>query len=197
MRIRLAQGDEGDVVAALLYETAGGLYDRFAGGRKRASRVLRAAYRRAGNSASRDVVTVAEADGGVVGVMAAFPVAEGDERARRFLRLTLWRTPPWHWPRTLRIFRLGGQLTPPAPRGALYIDALATAHSHRRRGVATALLHAAEEQARAAGLTSIALDTAESNAPAQALYERFGMERSGSSEGIDDIPGAVAYVKRV
>ena len=138
-----------------------------------------------------------EDDGRIVGALAAFPVPEGDRRARGFLRLTLRRTPPWRWPRTLRVFRLGGELTPPAPADALYVDALATDPAHRRRGIATALLRAAEEQARAAGLNAVALDTAERNTTAQALYESFGMERSGSSRGIGDIPGAIAYVKRV
>jgi ribosomal protein S18 acetylase RimI-like enzyme len=197
MWIRPAQAEEDDAVAALLYETAGGLYDLFAGGRERAARVLRAAYARTGNSASREVVTVAEVDGRIAGVLAAFPVAEGDERARRFLRLTLMRTPPWHWRRTLRVFRLGGKLTPPAPGDALYVDALATDPDFRRNGVATALLEAAAQQARDNGLTAVALDTAERNTPAQALYEAFGMERSGSSRGIGEIPGAIAYVKRV
>ena len=197
MRIRPAQAEEDDAVAALLYETAGGLYDLFAGGRDRAGRVLRAAYARPRNSASREVITVAEVDGRIAGVLAAFPVAEGDERARRFLRLTLMRTPPWHWRRTLRVFRLGGKLTPPAPGDALYVDALATDPDYRRRGIASALLEAAAEQARSMGLSSVALDTAERNAPAQALYESFGMERSGSSRGVGEIPGAIAYVKRV
>jgi ribosomal protein S18 acetylase RimI-like enzyme len=197
MRIRPAQADEDDAVATLLYETAGGLYDLFAGGRGRATRVLRVAYARDGNSASREVVTIAEEDGRIVGALAAFPVPEGDRRARRFLRLTLARTPPWRWPRTLRVFRLGGELTPPAPADALYVDALATDPAHRRRGIATTLLRAAEEQARAQGLNALALDTAERNSTAQALYESFGMERSGSSRGVGEIPGAIAYVKRL
>jgi ribosomal protein S18 acetylase RimI-like enzyme len=191
-----ADGEE-DAVTDLLYETAGGMYDLFAGGRGRAGKVLRTAYAREGNSASREVVTVAELDGQVAGAMAAFPVAEGDERARAFLRLTLSRIPPWRWPGTFRVFRLGGRLTPPAPGNALYIDALATAEPFRRRGVATALLEAAAEEARRRGLTAVALDTAERNTSAQALYEGFGMERSGRSEGVGEIPGAIAYVKRL
>ena len=195
--IRPARPDEGDTVATLLYETAGGMYDLFAGGRKRAGRILRAAYVRDGNSASAEVVTVAEVDGRVAGAMAAFPVAEGDLRSRSFLRLTLSRTPPWRWPATARVFRLGGRLTPPAPGDALYVDALATDPDFRRQGVATALLEAAERRAQGAGLRALALDTAETNSAAQALYESFGMERSGSSQGVGKIPGAVAYVKRL
>ena len=93
--VRPAADGEADVVSDLLYETAGGMYDLFAGGRERAAKVLRAAYAEEGNSASREVVTVAELDGRIAGAMAAFPVAEGDARARAFLRLTLSRIPPW------------------------------------------------------------------------------------------------------
>jgi ribosomal protein S18 acetylase RimI-like enzyme len=195
--IRPARPDEGDLVAELLYETAGGMYDLFAGSRERAGRILRAAYTREGNSASYEIVSLAEVDGAVAGAIAAFPVAEGDMRAKAFLRVSLARTPPWRWPRTLRVFRLGGELTPPAPGDALYVDALATHPDFRRRGVATALLRAAERRAQGAGLAAVALDTAESNATAQALYEGFGMERSGASRGVGKIPGAIAYLKKV
>ena len=195
--IRHARADEADTVADLLYETAGGMYDLFTGGRDRAARVLRAAYARDGNPASRETVSLAELDGRIAGAMAAFPVLEGDDRSRAFLRLTLARTPPWRWPRTLRVFRLGGRLTPPAPADAMYVDALATHPDFRRRGVATALLETAERRARAAGLRALALDTAETNSAAQALYEGFGMVRSGASRGVGEVPGAVAYVKRL
>jgi ribosomal protein S18 acetylase RimI-like enzyme len=195
--IRDARPEEAEAVTALLYETAGTLYDLFAGGPGRAARVLHAAYGRPGNSSSREIVTVAELDGRVAGAIAAFPVPEGDARARAFLRLTLARMPPWRWPRTLRIFRLGGRMTPPAPIDALYVDALATASEYRRRGVATALLAAAETRASELGLNAVALDTAERNAAAQALYEKFGMRRSGRSDAVGDVPGAIAYVKRL
>lgn len=47
----------------------------------------------------------------------------------------------------------------------------------RRRGVATALLREAAEQARALGAASLSLSTALDNAPAQALYESLGWQR--------------------
>ena len=165
------------------------MYDLFAGGRERAARVLRAAYARDGNSASRETVSLAEVDGAIAGAMAAFPVLEGDARARAFLRLTLARTPPWRWPRTLRVFRLGGRLTPPAPADALYVDALATDPDFRRRGVATALLREAERRARALAWPRWRSTPPSGTLPAQALYEGFGMERSGPLAGRRRDPG--------
>lgn len=49
----------------------------------------------------------------------------------------------------------------------------------RGRGIGPALLQAALDKARAAGMTRIELDVREDNLPAIALYERFGFEREG------------------
>jgi ribosomal protein S18 acetylase RimI-like enzyme len=188
---------DGDVepVTQLLYETATGMYDIYAGGAERARRILTAAYKRPGNSASREIVWVAEVDGAVAGALAAFPVREGDGRAQRFLRVTLTRTPPWKWPATLRVFRAGGELTPVPPADALYVDALATMPEFRRRGVASALLDEAARLAVAASLGSVALDTAATNTAAQALYENAGFSVSERREAKGRIPGIVGYVR--
>jgi ribosomal protein S18 acetylase RimI-like enzyme len=185
------------VVARLLYETATGMYDIYAGGTRRALRILRAAYHRDGNSASREIVWVAELDGEVAGALAAFPVEEGDRRASSFLRVTLLRTPPWKWPATLRIFQTGAESTPVPPPACLYIDALATDSRFRRRGVASALLDEASRQAAGAGLAAVALDTAATNAAAQALYERAGFTVTARMPPKGVIPGIVGYVRTV
>ena len=182
-------------MARLLYETATGMYDVYAGGRRRALRILRAAYARPGNSASREVVWVAELDGVVAGALAAFPVAEGDARASRFLRVTLARTPPWKWPATIRIFHTGADLTPVPPPESLYVDALATEVGYRRRGVATALLEEAARLARAAGLRAVALDTAAPNTAAQALYEQCGFTVTERRPARGPVPGIVGYAR--
>src|SRR4051794_8671317 len=161
--IRRAALEDADAVARLLYETATGMYDIYAGGARRALRILTAAYERAGNSASREVVWVATVGSEVAGALAAFPVDEGDRRASRFLRVTLARTPPWKWAATLRIFHTGADLTPAPPPDSLYVDALATDERFRRRGVASALLDEASRQAEARGLGHVALDTAATN----------------------------------
>jgi ribosomal protein S18 acetylase RimI-like enzyme len=195
--IRPAEPRDADAVAQLLYETATGMYDVYAGGARRALRILRAAYGRPGNSASREIVTVAEIDGEVAGALAAFPVPDGDRRASRFLRVTLVRTPPWKWPVTLRIFHTGADLTPVPPPGSLYVDALATDARFRRRGVAAALLEEAARIAAKAGLRVIALDTAAPNTGAQALYEAAGFTVTERRPPKGRIPGIVGYVRPI
>jgi ribosomal protein S18 acetylase RimI-like enzyme len=196
-RVRPAAPEDADVVARLLYETATGMYDLYAGGSERALRILRAAYGKPGNSASHETIRVAELDGQVAGALAAFPVSEGDRRASSFLRVTLARTPPWKWPASLRIFHSGADLTPLPPSESLYIDSLSTDARFRRRGVATALLDEALRLARAAGLPAVALDTAATNAGAQALYERAGFTVTERKPPKGRIPGIVGYVRTV
>jgi ribosomal protein S18 acetylase RimI-like enzyme len=195
--VRPAAAKDADAVARLLYETATGMYDIYAGGADRALRILRAAYAKPGNSASQDTVHVAELDGEIAGAIATFPVTEGDRRASRFLRVTIARTPPWKWPATLRIFQSGADLTPIPPPGSLYIDALATDARFRRRKVATALLDEATRIARAKGLATVALDTAVTNVGAQALYERAGFKITERRPPKGRIPGIVGYVRTV
>jgi ribosomal protein S18 acetylase RimI-like enzyme len=196
-RVRPAAPEDADAVARLLYETATGMYDLYAGGSARALRILRAAYGKPGNSASHETIRVAELDGQVAGALAAFPVSEGDRRASSFLRVTLARTPPWKWPATLRIFHSGADLTPLPPSESLYIDSLSTDARFRRRGVATVLLDEALRLATTAGLSAVALDTAASNAGAQALYERAGFTVTERKPPKGRIPGIVGYVRTV
>jgi ribosomal protein S18 acetylase RimI-like enzyme len=193
--IRPAAEPDADVVTRLLYETATGMYDIYAGGTRRALRILGAAYRRPGNSASREVVWVAELDGEVAGMVAAFPVSEGDRRASRFLRLTLARTPPWKWPSTLRVFHAGADSTPVPPPESFYVDALATVERFRRRGVARALLDECSRVAARSGLRAVALDTAVTNASAQALYERAGFVVTERRPPRRRIPGIIGYAR--
>jgi RimJ/RimL family protein N-acetyltransferase len=56
---------------------------------------------------------------------------------------------------------------------------LMVAASHRRRGIGRALLEAAEEWARAVGVTKIELHVFPYNEGAIALYEDLGYEREG------------------
>ena len=197
LSVRAARRGDAPEVAALLYESAAARYDQFAGDRGRARVLLERSFRRRGNTASCETISVVELEGRVAGVLAAFPSAEGDRRARRFLRMALVGMAPWRWAEALQIFRLGTDAVPPPPGDALYVDALATSAALRRRGAGRALLAEAERRARDAGLVAVALDTGERNAPARALYERSGFVVSARRDADGAMPGLVAYVKRL
>ena len=189
----------GDAAAAtaLLYESSGGMYDRYAGSRKLAERALARALGQDGNAASADVVSVAEMDGEVVGAMAAMPYDEWTPRAHQFLRVTLRSIPPWRWPGALWLYRASGRTTPEPPEACFYIDSLATAPEKRRRGVARALLAEAERQTLALGLSSVALDTWIDNKPARALYLSSGFEEVAYTPALSGLPGGVSLLKQL
>ena len=192
-----------DPVDGLLFASAAPYYTAYAGGSRRAQRLLRALYPRAGHTASWDVCRVAEVDGAAVGVLAAFPADACQALAQRFVRLTLAHSPPWRIPALFRHLRATAAVAPQPPAGMLYVDALATDPAHRRRGVARALLADAQRQAEAAGLAGVALDTGIENRAARALYERSGFvsrglrpapdERTASAVGGS---GFIGYVKQ-
>jgi ribosomal protein S18 acetylase RimI-like enzyme len=184
----------------LLYVSAAPYYDAYAGSGRRAVRILEAIWEKPGHTASCEQTVVAELDGAVAGVMVAFASGEGDALARRFLSLSLRRMPAWRWPGVMRHLRASATVTPTPPAGALYVDALATHASARRRGVASALLDEACRQAAGQGLTGVALDTGLQNTAAQALYEAYGFRRGGEIHAADDRianavggPGFVSY----
>jgi ribosomal protein S18 acetylase RimI-like enzyme len=193
-----------DPADALLYLSAKPYYDAYAGSEARARALLAAVYRRRGHAASFDVCAVAEVDDAVAGVIASFPVSEGDERARRFVSLTAPRVPPWRWPALLRHLRAAGTVSPHPPPGMLYVDALAVDPAFRRRGVARALLAHAERAAAAGDLKGVALDTGLQNEPARALYEATGfrardVRHAPSTRAAAALggPGFVSYLKRL
>jgi GNAT superfamily N-acetyltransferase len=168
-----------DPVAGLLFESAAPYYAAYAGGERRARRLLDIVYPRTGHTASWEVCRVAEHDNRVVGVLAAFPADASDALARRFVRLTLLHSAPWRIPALMRHLRATAAIAPYPPRGVLYVDALATDAGHRRRGVGRALLAEADRLAAAAGLAGVALDTGIENRAARALYERSGFVTRG------------------
>jgi len=191
-----------DPADELLYLSAKPYYDAYAGSEARARALLAAVYQRTGHAASFEVCAVAEVDGELAGVIAWFPVSEGDERARRFVSLTAPRVPPWRWPALLRHLRAAGVVSPSPPPRTLYVDALAVAPGFRRRGVATAMLERAEAAATAHGLEGVALDTGLHNGAARALYEASGftareIRRAPSADLAAAIggPGFVSYLK--
>ncbi len=193
-----------DPADALLYLSAKPYYDAYAGSESRARSMLSAVYARPGHAASFEVCEVAELDGELAGVIAWFPVSEGDPRARRFVSLTVPRMPLWRWPALLRHLRAAGTVSPHPPPGSLYVDALAVDPAFRRRGVASELLRRAEAFASAQGFDGVALDTGLHNEGARALYQANGYAereiRQAASTAVADAiggPGFVSYVKRL
>lgn len=171
------------------------MYDRFAGGRERALRVLERSLEEPGNASSAETIWVVELDEQPAGVMAAFPVDEAGDRSRAFLRLALRSAPPWRWPTSLYLYWAGGRSAPSPPASAFYIDALATSPEFRRRGAARALLAEAEREARKRRLPAIALDTTIDNAAARTLYGREGYDELAYQPPARGLPGFVALVK--
>jgi ribosomal protein S18 acetylase RimI-like enzyme len=191
-----------DPVVSLLYESARPYYDAYAGGEARARAMLAAVYPQPGHAASYELCRVALAGEEIVGVVAGFPVLDGDRLARRFVRLTVPRLPVWAWPRTLRHLRAAGVVSPRPPVNAYYVDALAVDPAWRRRGIARRLLDDAEQRARLAGLAGLALDTGLHNDAARALYTAYGFDEHDIRRAPDDRtaraiggPGFVGYFK--
>jgi ribosomal protein S18 acetylase RimI-like enzyme len=193
-----------DDATPLLYESARPYYDAYAGSERRARRLLAAVYDVPGHTASWETCWVAEVDGQLIGVLAGFPALEAAALARRFVSLTSRRLPPWRWPGMARHVHAAGTLAPHTPPRSWYVDALAVDPAFRRRGVAGALLHAAEEQAARAGLEGVALDTGLANHGARALYASHGFDerdlrraRTRRIEAAVGGPGFVGYFKPV
>ena len=201
--VRTAQPD--DPVAELLFLSAAPYYAAFMGSAARARRLLTGLYPRPRHTASWEVCRVAvdDASDAVLGVLAAFPSDDGDALARRFVRLTLARTPPWRLPVLVRHLNATAAIAPGPPRGVLYVDALATHPDHRRRGVARRLLAEADHLAERGGLSGVALDTGIENRAARALYEHTGFSGRGLRPAPDERTaravggsGFVGYLKR-
>jgi ribosomal protein S18 acetylase RimI-like enzyme len=139
---------------------------------------------------------VAEVDGAVAGAMVAYRYGDAAESARGFLRTALRTTPPWRWLPIVRLHWLGERHAPVHPANWLFLAALAVDPAFRRSGVASALLAHADRVADGAGAPAIVLDTAETNAPALALYERCGYSVSGRGPGALEGPASLVLVKQ-
>ena len=199
--VRVRPATPADHAAPLLYLSAAGYYDRFAGSMRDAERVLAALWPSPGHTASWEVCLVAERDERPVGVLASFPVAGVDSRVRRFLALAVPRVRPWHWPGMVAHLRAAGRVSPVPPPAAWYVDALAVAPDARRSGVATALIDAAAERAAERGARALALDTGLENTGAQRFYLAAGFQERARtrtpSERISRALGGTGFVSYV
>ncbi len=93
--------------------------------------------------------------------------------------------------RLVGYLRLKPATTLPENAHVFGVFGLAVAPDGRRQGVATALLAAAEEQARARGARKLSLRVLGTNTGAQRLYEGLGFEREGVLRGEFIIDGRV------
>ena len=69
-----------------------------------------------------------------------------------------------------------------------YISNVAVSPEQRRQGIASALIEALLRRAEELQLSFVTLEVRESNAPAIALYERFGFAPVGRRKGYYDAP---------
>ena len=74
------------------------------------------------------------------------------------------------------------------------ITNIATHPDHRRHGYAAVVLESLLEEARARGLVTVTLEVRESNAPAIALYEKFGFAIVGRRPRFYTAPVETALV---
>jgi ribosomal protein S18 acetylase RimI-like enzyme len=188
----------------LLYLSARPYYDAFTGSEARSRRLLERVWPRPAHTASFELARLAIVDGTVAGLLVAFPAEDGEPLARSFLAHAVPRVPPWRWPGLLAHLRASATVMPSPPPDSLYVDALAVAESHRRRGVASALLTEAERLASNHGLAGVSLDTGLENRAGQALYAAFGFERRAERHISDRRtaaavggPGFVSFFKPV
>lgn len=155
-----------------------------------ATRYLARLFARAGTLWSYDLVTLAEVDGQVAGLVSH---AAWTELAQRY-RATLWAYLRVYGP--VRVFKLIPRLraliqaTPPVPADHWFIPYLAVSEKHRGNGVARALLARVH---RHAGRRSPAcsLYVLSENRAARQFYEQAGYvdRESAESPQLHDIAG--------
>ena len=161
-----------------------------------ATRYLERLFARAGTLWSYDLVTLAEADGQVAGIVSQAPWSE---LARRY-RATMWAYVRVYGP--VRVFKLLPRLralihaSPRVPPDHWFIPYLAVTAKHRGNGVAHALLDSvyqrAESRASACSLYVLA-----ENLPARRFYEHAGYQERAceSSAPLYDLAGTRGRVR--
>ena len=108
---------------------------------------------------------VLEIDGSIAGMVLSYPLPDPYDIGA-----------PEDYPAVVRPLVELESLVP----GSWYVNAIATYEEFRGRGVATALMSACEDLARAARATKLSLIVAGENTGAHALYEKLGYRETGS-----------------
>lgn len=187
--LRPACPDDVDVAVPLIYDSGPDAFRYVFGD---AETFLRRAYLGGAGEFGYRNHTVAEIDGAVVGVGAAY---SGDTAfaftvaaARQILRHYGARGPGV----VARGLRVERTIRPPA-RGTQYIAHLGVAESMRGRGIGTTLIRRFLDDGRALGRRTAELDVAVTNPAAQRLYERLGfrsaVERAAALQNADGSVG--------
>jgi ribosomal protein S18 acetylase RimI-like enzyme len=178
---RLRRSDRADARAAapLLLESVPSL-ELVLGDRRAALRGLEACFLGDRTEFAHRYGMVAEADGGIAGIVVAFPgrYAQGFKLGTG---VTLARAAgARHAAEVVRRERILSRLLPWVDHRFLYVSTLAVGSEHRRKGIGTALMERVLAGAENLGM-DLALDTA-MDEPPQRLYERLGFRVVSSRE---------------
>lgn len=138
---------------------------------------------------------VAECKGEVVGAVALYSAAEYNRYSLDVLLQVLRFYPPGAWMPVLGRSLKTKRWMPPPPRCMDYVANFGVAESVRGQGAGRKMLDYGLARARERGKTVYALDVADTNPRAQALYERFGMQLV--SEQASPAPGRVPGARRL
>jgi len=184
VRMRNARPDDAPVGAALVRmsfpseQVADAVFGL--GNPDLARKALRAFFMRDANRFSYEFAMVAEAGDKVVGMFLGY----ASRRIRR-LNLNMAFQAPFVYGlrRAVSLALHSGPLLFELPRpgpGEFYIAHVAVLPGWRDQGIGTMLLAAAEEKAKAEGLSKCSLDVELGNTGARGLYERLGYKVAGT-----------------
>lgn len=176
MRIRPARATDAGVAAGLLLQTDPALFGHvFDAGALRGEPVLAACWSAAaGDIFSHRHARIAESGEGLpVGLIVSQQGAGHEADWLPTLDQLLAAVPAAALPAFRRAIDDAIGLVPEIPEDCLFVEALSVAAGWRCRGIGSALLAGALEDARQAGLDACHLDMAEDN-PALGFYQRHG-----------------------
>ncbi len=175
--IRPAVPGDAPLAAELILSTLNEFGDRLFGfgDHGRAVEALAQFFRLPGNRFSFQHAAAATFHGNLAGIMLAF-TARQMRRSMAVTALQMARAFRWSeipaFLANVIPYRSEEKIYP----DELYIAHLAVADTHRRKGVGQALLDHARQAALGIGKSKLSLITEVENAPARALYEKFGFK---------------------
>lgn len=167
LNIRAAAVDDADLAARLIYEAIHDIAYQLTGETtaEDAIKALAELFRQEGNRFSSKQILVAEVEGNVAGIILCYHGSEADQLDA---------------PIAERLRQKTGNPNPSIDKEAdedeYYIDSIAVFPAYRGRGIAKALLAAAEEAGAALGYERIALNVEYGNDSAARLYTSIGYE---------------------